>query len=79
MHDLRLFEGEAVRFQCRCSRERVASMLQGLGQPEVDSIIAEQDAVTVTCEFCQQPYRFDAVDAAQLFVPAAAPAPSSLN
>jgi molecular chaperone Hsp33 len=33
----------------------------------VDSIIAELGAVTVTCEFCQQPYRFDAVDAERLF------------
>jgi molecular chaperone Hsp33 len=65
--DLRLFEGEPVRFACRCSRERVAAMLQGMGQEEVASIIAELGAVTVTCEFCQQPYRFDAVDAERLF------------
>lgn len=70
-HDLRLFEGDAVRFACRCSRERVAAMLQTLGPEEVDSILAEQGAVTVTCEFCQKPYRFDAVDVGALFVPAA--------
>lgn len=68
-HDLRLFEAEPVRFACRCDRERVAAMLRGLGQVEVESIIAEQGAVTVTCEFCRKPYRFDAVDAARLFVP----------
>jgi molecular chaperone Hsp33 len=66
-HDLRLFDGEPVRFACRCSRERVATVLRGLGAAEVDSIIAEQGAVTVTCEFCQHPYRFDVVDAQQLF------------
>ena len=27
---------------------------------EVRSVIAEQGAVTVTCEFCQKPYKFDA-------------------
>lgn len=69
-HDLRLFEGEPVRFACRCDRERVAAMLRGLGREEVESILAEQGAVTVTCEFCRKPYRFDAVDAAGLFVPA---------
>ena len=79
-HDLRLFDGEAVRFACRCSRERVATMLQTLGREEVDSILAEQGAVTVTCEFCQRPYRFDAVDAVQLFAEAPSPlAPDSLN
>lgn len=65
---LRLFEGEAVRFACRCDRERVATMLKGLGREEVESIIAEQGTVTVTCEFCQRPYRFDAVDARRLFL-----------
>ena len=68
-HDIRLFDGESVHFECRCSRERVASMLRGLGQAEVDSIIAEQGAVSVTCEFCQRPYRFDVVDAQRLFLP----------
>lgn len=66
--DVRLFAAEPVRFACRCDRERVASMLQGLGQTEVQSILAEQGAVTVTCEFCQKPYRFDAIDAQGLFM-----------
>lgn len=79
-HDLRLFDAEPVRFACRCSRERVASMLRGLGQAEVESIIAEQGAVTVTCEFCQRPYRFDAVDAQRLFLsPSGVADPGSIN
>ena len=65
---LRLFDGEKVRFECRCDGERVGAMLKGLGREEVDSIVAEQGAVTVTCEFCQRPYRFDAVDVQQLFL-----------
>jgi molecular chaperone Hsp33 len=79
-HDLRLFEGSPVGFACRCGRERVATMLQSLGRAEIDSILEEQGTVTVTCEFCQRPYSFDAVDAGQLFlaVPAAEP-PESLN
>ena len=32
---------------------------------EVRSVIDEQGAVTVTCEFCQKPYKFDAIDAEQ--------------
>jgi molecular chaperone Hsp33 len=45
--------------------------LRSLGVEEVRSVIAEQGAVTVTCEFCQRPYQFDAVDAEQLFAEAA--------
>ena len=79
-HDLRLFDAEPVRFACRCSRERVTGMLRGLGEAEVQSILAEQGAVTVTCEFCQRPYRFDAVDAARLFLsPPAADEAGILN
>jgi molecular chaperone Hsp33 len=78
-HDLRLFAAEPVRFACRCDRERVAGLLRGLGSREVQSILADQGAVTVTCEFCQKPYQFDAVDAARLFLPAATDAPVSLN
>ncbi len=78
-HDLRLFEAERVGFACRCDRERVAALLRGLGRAEIESILAEQGEVTVTCEFCQKPYRFDAVDAARLFLPGAAEGNSSLN
>ncbi|MGC4028629.1 MAG: Hsp33 family molecular chaperone HslO [Steroidobacteraceae bacterium] len=78
-HDLRLFDADTLRFACRCSRQRVGAMLQALGREEVDSILAEQGAVTVTCEFCMKPYRFDAVDAAQLFTPPAGGGSTSLN
>jgi molecular chaperone Hsp33 len=79
-HDLRLFDAESVRFACRCSKERVASMLRSLGKEEIESILAEQGSITVTCEFCRRPYVFDAVDAAQLVADTpVAPAPDSLN
>ena len=78
-HDVRVFDAEPVKFACRCDRERVSALLRGLGRDEIESILEEQGAVTVTCEFCQKPYRFDAVDAAQLFVPNAPVGNASLN
>ena len=71
----RLFWQEAIEhyapltphFECSCSRERIGKMLISLGQEEVDSILAEQGSVTVTCEFCGHQYSFDPVDAAHLF------------
>ena len=59
-------------FACSCSREKVATMLVGLGAAEADSIVAEQGHVEVACEFCGKQYRFDPVDAAELFLPLAA-------
>ncbi|MBK7004430.1 MAG: Hsp33 family molecular chaperone HslO [Burkholderiales bacterium] len=61
-------QGEAgPRFACSCSRERVGRMIVGLGQAEVASILSERTDIEVACEFCGVQYRFDAVDAAQLF------------
>jgi molecular chaperone Hsp33 len=65
--DLRLFEGSPVFFRCACSRERVAGILQSLGEDEVRGILQERGQVEVRCEFCNRAYAFDAVDAAQLF------------
>jgi molecular chaperone Hsp33 len=65
--DVRLYEPAPVFFRCRCSRERVEGMLQGLGEQEIRSVIAERGEVEVRCDFCNRAYTFDAVDAAQLF------------
>jgi molecular chaperone Hsp33 len=74
--EVRVFSGHEVKFECRCSRERVANVLRSLGVEEVRSVIAEQGAVTVTCEFCQKPYKFDPIDAEQLFAGGSAPSGS---
>ena len=65
------------RFACSCSRERVSRMLLSLGQSEVDSILQERDVIEVGCDFCGLQYRFDAVDAAQIFLAPPLPAPPS--
>jgi len=72
--DLRLFEPEPVAFRCGCSRARVANALRAIGQAEVDQIIQDEGSVGVTCEFCNRDYRFDAVDARELFADAVVPA-----
>jgi len=70
--DVRLYEPSPVYFRCRCSRERVSGMLQGLGEKETRSIIDERGEVEVRCDFCNRAYVFDAVDVEQLFNPSAA-------
>jgi molecular chaperone Hsp33 len=42
-------------------------MIVSLGREEVESILAERHDIEVGCEFCGVQYRFDPVDAAQLF------------
>ena len=79
--DVRRFEpmtGEdGPRFACTCSRERVGNMLRSLGRDEIESILSEQGQVEVGCEFCGAQYRFDPVDAAQVFLQPAIQQPAS--
>lgn len=75
-HDCRLFAPQPVRFECRCSAGRVESVLRSLGPEEMRAVLEEQGAVTVTCEFCQRQFRYDAIDVERLFRPDVGPASS---
>jgi len=63
----RVFDAEAVRFQCSCSRERSASALVSLGRREVSAMLAEQDLISIDCQFCHQSYAFGERDMGDLF------------
>ncbi|GAB6044065.1 Hsp33 family molecular chaperone HslO [Endothiovibrio diazotrophicus] len=65
---VRLFEAEPVSFRCSCSRGRIETTLEQLGEAEVRMILHEHGAVKVACEFCNQRYVFDRVDVGRLFV-----------
>lgn len=61
-----LHEATDVCFHCNCSRERTERVLISLGEAELNDILAEQGAIDITCQFCNQEYRFDAIDVAQM-------------
>ncbi len=65
--DVRVFEQDPICFRCNCSRDRVGDMLRTLGYDEAHDILQEQGSIRVACEFCNQKYEFDLVDAEQLF------------
>ncbi len=65
--DIRVVAPRAARFHCDCSSERVSNALRLLGRAEIESILAEQGMVGVTCEFCNRHYAFVAADALALF------------
>lgn len=62
-----LFDPQEISFSCHCSRERVTTMLKALGRQEVDAVLEQEGEVEIKCEFCMQPYSFDAIDIHQLF------------
>ncbi len=59
-----------LRFGCSCSRERVAAMLQSLGQGEAEAAMeAAGGKAEIRCEFCAQTYCFEAAEIDLLFTP----------
>jgi molecular chaperone Hsp33 len=56
---IRLFQAKAVTHDCRCTPERLAGVVQMLGQEEVKSLLAEQGHVELKCEFCNRAFRYD--------------------
>jgi molecular chaperone Hsp33 len=49
---------QQLNFQCTCSKERMERALIALGPEDIRQIIAEQEMVDMTCEFCRSFYRF---------------------
>jgi molecular chaperone Hsp33 len=65
--NVRLFDPAPVCFRCSCSPERVGAMLRMVGRDEVFAVLDENTEVEVRCEFCNQIYRYDRIDAEQIF------------
>ena len=57
---VRVFRRHAVRAECRCSRARIERVLRSLPEVERSNLGDADGTVTVTCEFCNRTYRFDA-------------------
>lgn len=70
--DIRLFDAQPVAFNCSCSRGSVGQMLKMLGRAEIHGILDERGTIEVFCEFCNQRYEFDRIDAEMMFVDAVA-------
>ena len=49
----------AVHDKCRCSPEKVSTMLDGLSDEQRDSLADEQGQLVVSCEFCKIDRQFD--------------------
>ncbi len=53
--EIELQDHHELRFQCRCSKERIEGMLTTLGLVDLDEMIAEGFA-EITCNYCNQTY-----------------------
>lgn len=51
-----------VRFQCKCSRERVEQTLISMGRTEMEQLVEEDGQAEVVCHFCNEKYHFNGDD-----------------
>jgi len=56
---VRIFDAQPLSFRCRCSRERVETLLRQFKTSDIEDMKLDDGALEVTCEFCNERYRFD--------------------
>ena len=63
---VRVYGTRPLELRCRCSREKVASVLARFRPDELGDMRAEDGRLVATCEFCRTDYFFDDEDLAEL-------------
>ena len=48
-----------TRWECDCSRERMAQALMTIGKKELTTLIEEDGQAELQCHFCNKKYLFD--------------------
>ena len=55
----RLFDAQPVRAFCRCSQERITSVLQSFPAAERVDMVEDDGLIRVTCEYCSRVYEVE--------------------
>jgi len=53
-----LFDPQAVNYQCGCSRNKCLTAISQIEPKEIESILAEQSKISMTCDYCLTTYDF---------------------
>jgi len=56
---VRVFEPKALQAFCRCSQERIESVLKSFGADEQADMVEDDGKIRVTCEYCSRVYAVD--------------------
>lgn len=56
---VRIFDPQPLSFRCRCNRQRVETLLRQFRPDDISSMKQEDGGLSVTCEFCNESYRFE--------------------
>jgi len=66
---VRIFDAQPLSFRCRCTRERVESLLRQFTPADIEDMKQDDGGLSVTCEFCNEGYHFEEPAVAQLLAP----------
>ena len=61
-HGVRVFEGQSVHEECRCSETRVMSMMRRFSPEDRRDMVGDNGRIGITCEFCSRFYDLDPVE-----------------
>lgn len=60
--EVEILETMPVEYECKCSKQKVEGALVSLGKKELQELIAKGDDVEVTCQFCDNVYKYNRAD-----------------
>ncbi|MBU9710481.1 Hsp33 family molecular chaperone HslO [Evansella tamaricis] len=60
--NVKVIDTMGVQFQCRCSKERIAQAIKGLGKDDIREMIEEDGGAETHCHFCNEQYNFSKAD-----------------
>ena len=60
--EVELLETSPIAYKCYCTRDRVERALISMGVEELEDLLEEQGGCELTCQFCDQIYRFTRAD-----------------
>ncbi|MBB1432560.1 MULTISPECIES: Hsp33 family molecular chaperone HslO [Pseudoalteromonas] len=63
----RVFEPQAIKFKCGCSRDKTITALVNIGQEELLKDVAEKGTVNINCHYCLKEYVFNEQDIKSIF------------
>ena len=56
---VRVFDGQALHEECRCSHERIMAMMRTFSAQDRRDMVGDDGRIGVTCEFCSRVYDLD--------------------
>lgn len=65
--DVVFVEDSHIAYQCNCNRQKLATVVKGIGKQEAQSIVDEMGAIEIQCHFCNTKYTFSQQDIESIF------------